>query len=57
MPETTGANRIYHCEMLLNTLRKLKPGRGGDTRDYLDVDLPEQAILIELLEKELACLT
>ena len=53
MREITGFARRYHCEMLLAVLKKLRPGSNGDTRDYLDIDLPEQAILIELLEKEL----
>ena len=46
--ETTGKNRLYHCEMMLLELMKLDRS-GGDTRACLSLDLPEQQILIELL--------
>ncbi len=55
MKETTGKNRAYHLEMMLREVvglhLKQKAGlNGGDTRSYLSLDLPEQQILIELLE-------
>lgn len=49
--ETEGKNRRYHCEMMMKELEELKFQSG--TRDALLVDLPERAILIELLTEEL----
>ncbi len=53
--DTEGKNRAYHCEMMLAEIvglhLKQKAGlNGNDTRSYLSLDLPEQQILIELLE-------
>lgn len=42
----------YHLEMMLSTLEKTLP-QGGDTRMYLDLDLGERAILIDLIGAEL----
>ena len=51
----TPSNRRYHIEMLLNTLSK--PNKTADTRQYLDYDATEKAILLRLLSYELARIT
>lgn len=47
-----GEDRIYHCEMLLLEIECLERP-GGDTRGYLSIDRPEQAILFDLLTAEI----
>jgi hypothetical protein len=41
----------YHSQMMLHGLNNLRFDKG--TRDYLDVDLTERQILIDILEKTL----
>lgn len=49
------SHRRYHVEMLINTLSK--KNETYDTRQYLDYDSSEKAILLQLLSDELIRLT
>jgi hypothetical protein len=45
-------DRLYHVEMMLRTLGKLRVPYEGGTRNCLDVDMGEKKILTELLVAE-----
>lgn len=48
------STRLYHIEMLLSGLHKLQVPYEGGTRNYLDIDITEKTILIQLLGREWA---